>query len=128
VVNRAASKATAIPGVAVLLAAVLASPLAAQTQSLRDRLDKSLVQASGNRIEIVAIRPTRLATIYEVELSTGELLHVDASGEYLFAGDMYQTTPVACATCPKRLASALRCARLARFPTGRRSFSSPRAR
>ncbi len=92
-VNRAASKATAIPGVAVLLAAVLASPLAAQTQSLRDRLDKSLVQASGNRIEIVAIRPTRLATIYEVELSTGELLHVDASGEYLFAGDMYQTTP-----------------------------------
>ena len=30
--------------------------------------------------------------IYEVELNSGELLYSDASGDYLFAGDLYQTT------------------------------------
>ena len=72
---------------------LLAHGALAQNQSLRDRLHESIVAASGNQLEILSIQPTPIATIYEVELNTGELLYTDASGQYLFAGDMYQTTP-----------------------------------
>ena len=72
---------------------LLAQNAIAQNESLRDRLHESIVAASGNQLEIVSIRPTAIATIYEVELNTGELLYSDAAGEYLFAGDMYQATP-----------------------------------
>ena len=65
----------------------------AQDDSLRERLHESIVAASGSQLEIVNIKPTPLDRIFEVELNTGELLYVDASGEYLFAGDLYQTTP-----------------------------------
>ena len=41
---------------------------------------------------IVAIKSTPMPQIYEVELNSGELLYSDASGDYLFAGDLYQTT------------------------------------
>ena len=81
------------PACAIVLCAMLAHPVLAQNESLRERLHESIVVASGNQLEIVNIKPTPLATIYEVELNTGELLYSDASGEYLFAGDLYQTTP-----------------------------------
>ncbi len=78
---------------AILLPGMLIQPVFAQNESLRERLHESIVAASGNRLEIVNIKPTPLDTIYEVELSTGELLYADASGEYLFAGALYRTTP-----------------------------------
>ncbi len=81
------------PALAALLLGALLQPALAQNESLRDRLHESIVAASGNQLEILTIRPTPIATIYEVELNTGELLYSDASGQYLFAGDMYQTTP-----------------------------------
>lgn len=61
--------------------------------SLRAKLVQSLVEASNNQLQIVNIKATPLASIFEIELNTGELLYSDASGDYLFAGDMYQTTP-----------------------------------
>ncbi len=72
---------------------LLLQPAFAQNDSLRDRLRESIELASGGRLEILNIKPTPLATIYEVELNTGELLYADAAGAYLFAGDLYQTTP-----------------------------------
>jgi len=82
-------------GAALLFAgnALAQSAESAPNQSLRDRLNQSIVAASGNQLEIRNIKPTPIATIYEVELSTGELLYSDVSGQYLFAGDMYQATP-----------------------------------
>ena len=82
-----------LPALAALLLGALPQPALAQNESLRDRLHESIVTASGNQLEILAIRPTPIATIYEVELNTGELLYSDASGQYLFGGDMYRTTP-----------------------------------
>jgi len=61
--------------------------------ALMDKLRQSLVEASSNQLQIVDVKDTPLPDIYEVELNTGELLYTDASGDYLFAGDMYQTTP-----------------------------------
>ena len=78
----------------VLLAGILLSAaVQAQTgSSLREKLDIAIVRASGNQLQITAITPTPLANVYQVELNTGEILYSDASGDYLFAGDMYQTT------------------------------------
>lgn len=86
-------KTVIVSGCAALLFAVLVQPAAGQDETLRDRLHESIVVASGSQLEIVNIKPTPLDRIFEVELNTGELLYVDASGEYLFAGDLYQTTP-----------------------------------
>ena len=61
-------------------------------QSLREKLEQSIEAASQNQLEIISLVATPLATIYEVELNTGEILYSDISGDYLFAGDMYQTT------------------------------------
>lgn len=60
-------------------------------QQLRAALSQSLEVASGNQLQIVLIEPTLLPGIFLVELNSGEILYSDASGSYLFAGDMYQT-------------------------------------
>ena len=79
-----------------VLAILAASPAAVLAQeapeALRAKLVQSLEVSSNNQLQIVNIKTTALANIYEVELNTGELLYSDASGDYLFAGDMYQTT------------------------------------
>ena len=78
------------------LAVLAASPLAVLAQeapeALRSKLVQSLEVSSNNQLQIVNIKATALPNIYEVELNTGELLYSDISGDYLFAGDMYQTT------------------------------------
>lgn len=86
-------KSGVLSAYAMLLLGMLVQPVLGQNESLRERLHESIVVASGSQLEIVNIKPTPLDTIYEVELNTGELLYADASGEYLFAGDLYQATP-----------------------------------
>ena len=61
-------------------------------QDLVDKLKRSVELPSQGQLEIVAIKETPLPQIFEVELNTGELLYSDISGDYLFAGDLYQTT------------------------------------
>ncbi len=81
-----------LPGILVL--GLMANAAVAQQvpAQLREKLVQSLEVASGGQLQIVAIKSTPLTEIYEVELNTGELLYSDRSGDYLFAGDMYQTT------------------------------------
>lgn len=62
-------------------------------QSLRGKLEQAIEVPSGNQLKIVGLNPTALSTIFEVELNTGEILYTDVSGDYLFAGDMFQTSP-----------------------------------
>ncbi len=90
---KALGKTVVSPACAALALAMSAQPLFAQNDALRERLHESIVVASGSQLEIVNIKPAPLDAIYEVELNTGELLYADASGEYLFAGDLYRTTP-----------------------------------
>ena len=61
-------------------------------QALQDKLVQAIEVSSQGQLEILGIKDTPLANIYEIELNTGELLYSDESGDYLFAGDMYQTT------------------------------------
>ncbi|MCI5107434.1 MAG: DsbC family protein [Pseudomonadales bacterium] len=79
---------------AILALGLMANAAVAQQvpAQLREKLVQSLEVASGGQLQIVAIKSTPLTEIYEVELNTGELLYSDRSGDYLFAGDMYQTT------------------------------------
>jgi len=86
------------PVAALLLAVGLHTTAVAQEalesvpSDLRNKLVLSLEVASENQLRIVNIKPTPLPEIFEVELNTGELLYSDASGDYLFAGDMYRTS------------------------------------
>lgn len=61
-------------------------------EALRTKLSQAIEVASQNQLQITAIKQTPLSNIYQVELSTGEILYSDVSGDYLFAGDMYQTS------------------------------------
>lgn len=80
----------------LLYAAVLSNLASAQNpnqpQSLREKLAQSIEVASQNQLQIISLKATPLPSIFEVELNTGEMLYSDISGDYLFAGDMYQTT------------------------------------
>lgn len=81
----------ALLGLAMMLVAVPASQAQNRDQSLRGKLEQAIEIASQNQLEIISLKPTPLATIFEVELNTGEILYSDISGDYLFAGDMYRT-------------------------------------
>ena len=76
----------------LVLVASTFTALAQQPQSLREKLAVAIEVPSQNQLEIVSLNATALPNIYEVELNTGEVLYSDISGDYLFAGDMYQTT------------------------------------
>ena len=76
----------------ISLLTLSAFAVTAQAQSLREKLEVAIEAASQNQLEIISLNPTPLPNIYEVELNTGEILYSDISGDYLFAGDMYQTT------------------------------------
>ncbi|HAJ75755.1 MAG TPA: protein-disulfide isomerase [Gammaproteobacteria bacterium] len=76
----------------LLLLAAVAVTTQAQDESLRAKLVQAIEVASQNQLQVLDIRPTALTTIFEIELNTGEMLYSDVSGDYLFAGDMYQTT------------------------------------
>lgn len=82
-------------GVALLSGALFVSTAQgpADGQSLRGKLVAAIEAASGNQLKISAINRTPVATIFQVELDSGEILYSDISGDYLFAGDMFQTSP-----------------------------------
>ena len=84
----------AVLGLAMLALTVSTSQAQStgEPQSLRAKLSQSIEVASQNQLQIINIEKTPLSNIYQVELSTGEILYSDISGDYLFAGDMYQTS------------------------------------
>lgn len=81
-----------IMGLGMLLIAVSATQAQNRDQSLRGKLEQAIEVASQNQLQIVSISATPLPSIFEVQLNTGEILYSDISGDYLFAGDMYQTS------------------------------------
>ncbi len=77
-----------------LFSLTIVSQASAQSdQSLRGKLKQAIEVASQNQLRIVSLNQTALPNIFEVELNTGEVLYSDISGDYLFAGDMYATSP-----------------------------------
>lgn len=90
ILSRASRTLTVLLATSALL---VSANFAAAQQSLREKLAVAIETASGNQLEIVNLKKTVLPTIYEVQLNTGEILYSDISGDYLFAGDMYRTSP-----------------------------------
>ncbi|MCB1670048.1 MAG: DsbC family protein [Gammaproteobacteria bacterium] len=85
-----------LPVLALLASSVMAQNPAvedAAMQALRARLTTSLVEASRNQIQILSLQPTAMADMVQVELNTGEILYTNKTGEFLFAGDMFQSGP-----------------------------------
>ncbi len=62
-------------------------------EALRARLAVSLEDASRGQIQVLSLTPTAMANMVEVELNTGEILYTNVTGEFLFAGDMFQASP-----------------------------------
>lgn len=48
------------------------------------------LEAAGPSIPVSEIRPSVVSSIYEVELTTGEIIYSTADGGYIFTGDLYQ--------------------------------------
>ena len=86
-------------------------------QALRARLAISLEAASQNQIQVLALNPTAMNEIVEVELSTGELLYTNMTGEYLFAGDMFQSGPNGLINLSSQTRQVRTVAKIAAIPT-----------
>ena len=114
-------------GLTLLAAASVQAQDGAPPAALMDKLQQSLVEASGNQLQIVGVKATPLASIYEVELNTGELLYTDASGDYLFAGDMYQTTPAGLVNLSSSTRQERAVAKIAAIPESEMIVFSPEA-
>jgi thiol:disulfide interchange protein DsbC len=83
-----------VPGLilAALAASLSQAQLAVMDKTLREKLVLAIEVASQNQLQILDIKATPLPNMFEVELNTGEILYTDISGDFLFAGDMYQTS------------------------------------
>lgn len=77
----------------VMLASLSLAQDSSVPGSLRAKLSQALEISSQNQLQILSIKKTPLSQMFEVELNTGEILYSDMSGDYLFAGDMYETSP-----------------------------------
>ncbi|WP_339866062.1 DsbC family protein [Pseudohongiella nitratireducens] len=63
------------------------------TENLRMTLNASLGAASQGQLQVVQISSTPMADLFEVVISSGEVLFADKSGTYLIAGEMFMTRP-----------------------------------
>jgi thiol:disulfide interchange protein DsbC len=63
-----------------------------ESQNLHDKLSRSLAGASQGQLQVAGIRETPMAGLLEVELSSGEVLFSDRSGDFLITGDLFRTT------------------------------------
>jgi len=92
---------------------------------LRSRLVQSLEVASRNQLQVLGVKATAMEGIYEVELSTGELLYSDASGEFLFAGDLFQASPAGLVNLSEQTRQVRTKEKIAAIPTDEMIIFSP---
>lgn len=89
---------------AIAMAASVSTPAWAQqssaneelteiTENLRMALNASLGAASQGQLQVVQISSTPMADMFEVVISSGEVLFADKTGTYLIAGEMFMTRP-----------------------------------
>lgn len=89
---------------AIVMSASLLAPVQAQqspaneelteiTENLRMALNASLGAASQGQLQVVQISSTPMADMFEVVISSGEVLFADKTGTYLIAGEMFMTRP-----------------------------------
>lgn len=80
--------------VALLGCAALSSVLHADTpeweQSLRDAINTSLGAVTQGQLRVDRVRETPMAGLYELVMSSGEILLSDRSGQFLISGELYQ--------------------------------------
>ncbi|KEA64942.1 Thiol:disulfide interchange protein DsbC [Marinobacterium lacunae] len=72
---------------ALLLCVMSQSVLAADT--VRDRIAER-IQSFDSRLSVESVSEAPMAGLYEVVLSSGEVLYTDDKAEYILAGELYQ--------------------------------------
>lgn len=97
----------------------------AALETLRSRLSQSLEVASQNQLQIISIKPSAMNNMFEVEISTGELLYSDISGEFLFAGDMFKASPAGLENLSSKTRQLRTQAKIAAIPAEEMIIFSP---
>lgn len=62
---------------------------AAAADKVQERLIER-IQSFDSRLSVESVSPAPMPGLYEVVLSSGEVLYTDAQGEYILAGELYQ--------------------------------------
>ncbi|MDH7943496.1 DsbC family protein [Pseudohongiella sp. SYSU M77423] len=82
---------------AVSLTFVAGSATAAETPDwaveLTNTLNTSLGAVSQGQLQVRQVNETPMEGIYEVIMSSGEILHTNRSGQFLMTGELYMTRP-----------------------------------
>ena len=85
----------------LVIAAGLSLPLAAQAadapeeweQALRNAVNNSLGAVTQGQLQVQEVRETPMQGVYELIMSSGEILLSDRSGQFLISGELYKTQP-----------------------------------
>jgi thiol:disulfide interchange protein DsbC len=77
----------------LVLGAAVQAQVPAWEAALRDTVNTSLGAVSQGQLQVQQISETPMAGIYEIIMSSGEILFADRSGQYLLSGEMYMTRP-----------------------------------
>ncbi len=62
-------------------------------QTLRDAINTSLGAVTQGQLRVEQVRETPMEGLYEVVMSSGEILLSDRTGQFLIAGELYMTRP-----------------------------------
>ncbi|ALO45906.1 DsbC family protein [Pseudohongiella spirulinae] len=60
---------------------------------IRTALNTSLGAVSQGQLRVETVNETPMSGIYQVIMSSGEILHTDRSGQFLLSGELYMTRP-----------------------------------
>jgi thiol:disulfide interchange protein DsbC len=60
-------------------------------QSLREAINNSLGAVTQGQLRVEQVRETPMSGLYELIMSSGEILLSDRSGQFLITGELYQT-------------------------------------
>jgi thiol:disulfide interchange protein DsbC len=87
------AKAVALICCAGLSSLVSAAETAEWEQTLRDAINNSLGAVTQGQLRVEQVRETPMEGLYELVMSSGEILLSDRTGQFLISGELYQTQP-----------------------------------
>ena len=62
-------------------------------QSLRNAINSSLGSVTQGQLQVQEVRETPMPGLFELIMSSGEILLSDRSGQFLISGELYMTQP-----------------------------------
>lgn len=95
---KSAARTLAMAGVMVVSSVILPGAAHAAEEpewvvDIRTALNTSLGAVSQGQLRVETVNETPMPGIYQVIMSSGEILHTDRSGQFLLSGELYMTRP-----------------------------------